>query len=70
MSHRHYKTQYERLQMSKGLKRSKRPYNVTNERHGLSREHYEIPDVSGYHAYDDDKLLQVMENAVMAFLRA
>ena len=55
--------------MSKGLQGSKRPYNVTNERHGLSREHYEIPDVSGYHAYDDDKLLQVMENAVMAFLR-
>ena len=70
MSHRHYKIQYERLQMSKGLQRSKRPYHVTNKRYGLSREHYESPDEPGYHAYDDDKLLQVMENAVMAFLRA
>ena len=59
MSHRHYKTQKERLQGSKGLQRSKGPYYVTNKRY-----------VPGYHAYEYDRLLQVMEKAVMAFLRA
>ena len=59
MSHRHYKTQKERLQGSKGLQRSKGPYYVTNKRY-----------VPRYHAYEYDRLLQVMEKAVMAFLRA